>query len=68
MSLSPVALAQFVHPYYSASHEVDLDAAFADGKRRAIRVLEKRIDQVSKMVRADYERELCPNQMKENGA
>lgn len=60
--MSPTALALFVHPYYVASDETDLDAAFEDGKRRAILVLERRIEQVRGMARADYERELCPQQ------
>lgn len=60
--MSPTALAQFVHPYYVASDAADLDAAFEDGKRRAVRVLEHQMEQVRRMTRADYERELCPQQ------
>lgn len=60
--MSPTALAQFVHPYYVASDAADLDAAFEDGKRRAERVLEHQIEQLRRMTRADYERELCPHQ------
>lgn len=61
--MSPVDLARFIHPYYVASDEMDLDKAFDEGKRRAIRVLEKKIEQVRLMCRADYERELCPKQV-----
>lgn len=61
--MSPVDLARFVHPYYVASDERDLDKAFDEGKQRAIRTLERRIEQVRSMCRTDYERELCPQQV-----
>lgn len=61
--MSPTALARFIHPYYVASDEPALDKAFEEGKQRAIRVLEKQIEQVRSMCRADYERELCPQQV-----
>lgn len=61
--MSPASLAQFIHPYYVASGETGRDAAFEDGKRRAIRVLEHHIEQVRGMVLADYERVLCPQQV-----
>ncbi len=61
--MSALDLARFVHPYYVASDESDLDSAFEEGKQRAIRVLERQIEQVRTMRRADYERELCPQQV-----
>lgn len=47
---------QYIHPFYVASDLPDLDAAFEDGKRRAISTLENRIAQVRASTRADYER------------
>jgi len=48
---------EYIHPFYVASDQPDLDAAFEEGKRRAISTLESRIAQVRSATRADYERE-----------
>ena len=45
-----------MHSFYAASNEPDLDAAWADGQRRAIRTLQLRIDRIKRLTRADYER------------
>lgn len=45
---------QFLHPYYVASDLKDLDAAFEDGKQRAIATLEKQIARIKSLSRADY--------------
>jgi len=50
---------QYIHPFYVASDLPDLDAAFEDGKQRAISTLERRICLIQKATRADYEREFC---------
>lgn len=44
-----------LHAYYLASGERDLDAAWADGQRRAIRALQLRIDRINRLTREDYE-------------
>lgn len=53
----------YLHPYFVASPEKDLDAAFEDGKRRAIKSLDSRvagllhqIDRIKMITRADYNR------------
>lgn len=48
---------QYIHPYYVASDLPDLDAAFDDGKRRAILTLERKIAKIQAATRADYESE-----------
>lgn len=54
---------EFLHPYFVASKEADLDAAFEDGKRRAIKSINQRIadllhkaDRISLLTRQDYNR------------
>lgn len=46
---------EYLHPYYVASDLADLDAAFEDGKRRAIATLERRLDMIRNATRGDYE-------------
>lgn len=50
---------RFVHNYYRASKETDLDAAFEDGKRRAIKVLSNQVQRIENLTRADYEACFC---------
>jgi hypothetical protein len=52
--VSDVATCSFLHPFFAASEQKDLDAAFEDGKARAIRSLEARIERVRNTTRADY--------------
>jgi hypothetical protein len=54
---------EYLHPYFVASREKDLDAAFEDGKRRAIASLhatlaavQYQIDRIQMITRADYSR------------
>lgn len=54
---------EFLHAYFVASNEKDLDAAFEDGKRRAIKTLDNRIvdmlhriERIQMITRADYNR------------
>lgn len=61
--MSDLATVEFIHRYYVASGLADLDAAFEDGKQRAIRTLEKRIKLIRCSTRADYERHLFPNRV-----
>jgi hypothetical protein len=61
--MTPLQLAQFVHPYFVASDAEDLADAFEEGKQRAIRVLEKQISMVRIMTLDDYRRELCPQEI-----
>jgi len=51
-----------LHAFYVASNETDLDAAWADGQRRAIHALQSRIDRINRLTRADYERAHGVNQ------
>lgn len=44
-----------LHKFYAASVEPDLDAAWADGQRRATRGLQNKIDDINRLTRADYE-------------
>ncbi|ODT97431.1 MAG: hypothetical protein ABS82_00300 [Rhodanobacter sp. SCN 67-45] len=53
---------EHLHRFYVASNESDLDAAWADGQRRAIRALQSRIDRIQRLTRADYERAHGVNQ------
>lgn len=46
---------EFLHPFYVASDLPDLDAAFEDGKVRALRTLERRAAMVRAAARSDYE-------------
>lgn len=52
--MSDTATCQFIHPFFVASELPDLDAAFEDGKQRAIHSLEARIDRVKLTTRRDY--------------
>ena len=52
--MSDSATCQFIHPFFVASELADLDAAFEDGKQRAIRSLEARIERVKQTTRSDY--------------
>ncbi|HEV2540249.1 MAG TPA: hypothetical protein VGU03_11130 [Frateuria sp.] len=52
--MSDTATCSFLHPFFVASELPDLDDAFEDGKQRAIRSLEARIDRVRITTRADY--------------
>jgi hypothetical protein len=51
-----------LHAFYVASNESDLDAAWADGQRRATHTLQMRIDRINRLTRADYERAHGVNQ------
>ena len=55
--MSDLPTLQYIHPFYVASDLPDLDAAFEDGKRRAVTTLERRIAMIQRATRADYERE-----------
>lgn len=46
---------EFLHPFYVASDLPELDAAFEDGKQRALRTLERRAAMVRAATRSDYE-------------
>ena len=55
MSAIPLHILERLHPFYVASDEADLDAAFDDGKRRFLRTLEREAEQVRLATRSDYE-------------
>lgn len=55
MSAIPLHILERLHPFYVASDEPDLDAAFEDGKRRYIRSLERDIELIRQSTRHDYE-------------
>ncbi|GAB2494219.1 hypothetical protein [Arenimonas alkanexedens] len=46
---------QYLHPFYVASGLSDLDAAFEDGKARAISTLGRQIERIKSAKREDYE-------------
>jgi|GEM_PF-5323205 len=45
---------QYVHPFYVAATDGDLNEQFEEGKRRAIDVMQRRIDRIKQYTRADY--------------
>ena len=53
--MSDMATLNFIHPYYVASDLAYPDAAFDDGKARAISTLNKRIRQIEASTLQDYE-------------
>lgn len=57
-----LSILQYLHPFYVASDLPDLDDAFEDGKARAIRTLERQVEQIKAATRADYERAFCGRQ------
>jgi hypothetical protein len=52
--MSDTATCSFLHKFFVASDLPDLDAAFEDGKQRAISSLEARIARIRTTTRADY--------------
>ena len=44
----------FLSPYYKASVEINLDAAFEDGKQKAISCLQNKIERIKRITRSDY--------------
>ena len=55
MSAIPIYILERLHPFYVASDETDLDAAFAEGQRRYLRSLEREMALVRQATRADYD-------------
>lgn len=49
----------YIHSFYVASDIKDLDAAWEDGKQRAIQTLEHRIERVGAATRREYNRAHC---------
>jgi hypothetical protein len=54
---------EFLHPYFVASKETDLDKAFEDGKQRAISTIDRQIEmlrqkaeRIELITRDDYNR------------
>ncbi len=55
MSVIPLHILERLHPFYVASDNPDLDAAFDEGKRRYLRSLERESELVGLATRQDYE-------------
>ena len=56
MSVPKLSTIEYISPFFKASNERDLDAAFEYGKARAISTLEKRIAEIRTTTRQHYNR------------